>query len=237
MAPTLQDVSYLLGLPLAGQPIGPLDALASWSTNMAQRFEGITAVPFDHDEHGPKFDWLLGFQIQRLGYPELQLTEPQITRCLEAYLLWLLGKVMFTENHVTTITARYIPIALEIANATSADMITQRSWGSAVLAATYREMTCVLWQRCFSHAQVRGCYPAFSEQFDVLLASSVMWEPYTDEAIGARFRKDGDDVEAVTLISTLCTKDAAYWLTKSKIIFDMQVVKEGKQQDRHRLAP
>jgi len=71
MAPTLQDVSYLLGLPLAGQSIGPLDAPASWSTNMVQRFEGITAVSFDHDEHGPKFDWLLGFQIQRLGYPEL----------------------------------------------------------------------------------------------------------------------------------------------------------------------
>ena len=32
-------------------------------------------------------------------------------------LLWLFGKVMFTENHVTTISALYIPMALEIASA------------------------------------------------------------------------------------------------------------------------
>ena len=47
---------------------------------------------------------------------------------------------MFTENHVTTISKRYIPIAFEIASATAAEHITQRSWGSAVLAATYRAM-------------------------------------------------------------------------------------------------
>ena len=47
---------------------------------------------------------------------------------------------MFTENHVTSITARYIGIALEIASAVKLDDITQRSWGSAVLAATYRGM-------------------------------------------------------------------------------------------------
>ena len=47
---------------------------------------------------------------------------------------------MFTENHVSTISARYIPIALEIASAERPDQITQRSWGSAVLAATYRGM-------------------------------------------------------------------------------------------------
>ena len=47
---------------------------------------------------------------------------------------------MFTENHVTTISAWYIPIALEIARADAPNQITQRSWGSAVLAATYRGM-------------------------------------------------------------------------------------------------
>ena len=52
--------------------------------------------------------------------------------------MWLLGKVMFTENHVDTITARYLPFAREIADATQPEHIRQRSWGSAVLAATYR---------------------------------------------------------------------------------------------------
>ena len=68
------------------------------------------------------------------------MSESQIIRSLEAYLMWLLGKVMFTENHQTTISRRYIPIALEIADATSAEDITPKSWGSAVLAATYRGM-------------------------------------------------------------------------------------------------
>lgn len=63
---------------------------------------------------------------------------------------------MFTENHVSTITARYIPIALEIANATTAQMITQRSWGSAVLAATYRGM-CRGCQLTGAKAGLLGC--------------------------------------------------------------------------------
>ncbi|KAK1608247.1 hypothetical protein QYE76_031920 [Lolium multiflorum] len=40
MAPTLQDVSFLLGLPLAGQPIGPLAEPVLWDEEMPARFEG-----------------------------------------------------------------------------------------------------------------------------------------------------------------------------------------------------
>ena len=80
----------------------------------------------------------------------------QITRSLEAYIIWLLGKVMFTENHVTTISARYIPIALEIASAERPDQITQRSWGSAILAATYRGM-CNGCHLTGTRAAILGC--------------------------------------------------------------------------------
>lgn len=68
------------------------------------------------------------------------MTEPQITRCLEAYILWLLSKTMFTENHVDTVSKRYVSIAREIADAQGPQDIRPRSWGSAVLAATYRGM-------------------------------------------------------------------------------------------------
>src|SRR3954469_17685091 len=78
-------------------------------------------------------------QLQK--FPQgVPLTEEQITRSLEAYLLWLFSKVMFTENHVNTINKGYIPIAYEIATAQGPHQIVQRSWGSAVLAATYRGM-------------------------------------------------------------------------------------------------
>ena len=65
MAPTLQDVSFLLGLPLAGQPVGPLEAPLNWETDLADRFEGIFngAPALRADSHGPKLDWLLAFQV------------------------------------------------------------------------------------------------------------------------------------------------------------------------------
>uniref|UniRef100_A0ACD5ZKL9 Uncharacterized protein n=1 Tax=Avena sativa TaxID=4498 RepID=A0ACD5ZKL9_AVESA len=153
---------------------------------MAQRFQGITS-PLEYEEHGSKFDWLLGCQIQQLGYPETQLTEAQITRSLEAYILWLLGKVMFTENHVTTITAHYIPIALEIANATSADMIIQRSWGSAVLAATYQGM-CNGCQRRAPKSGLLGCPLLLQlwswERFPISRPDVLVETPYPTTTLG-----------------------------------------------------
>jgi hypothetical protein len=70
MAPTLQDVSFLLGLPLAGQPIGPLQAPADWEEGMALRFQGIrdAAGPFAMEAHGPKLDWLLNYQVSLMCY-------------------------------------------------------------------------------------------------------------------------------------------------------------------------
>ncbi|KAM0827547.1 hypothetical protein ACQ4PT_068134 [Festuca glaucescens] len=186
---------------------------------------------------------------------------------------------MFTDNHGNMISARYIPIAQEIAEATEAEDITQRSWGSAVLAATYRGMCkgCLLtapgsgivgcplllqlwsWERfpidCpeitggswpanelydadridmptfgslwtsrkrrFGHNQLRNCYPAFTEQFDLLLESDVIWEPY---------RQDNRDAAYPGGISNMCTRDWPYWMTKAKIIFDIFVEEMSQQR-------
>ena len=209
---------------------------------------------------------------------------------------------MFTENHVTTLCARYIPIAFEIASATQPADITQRSWGSAVLAATYRALcnacqlvtssaailgcpillqlwswerfpigrpdvrveepypvqldvdridmptfgflwtrrkvrliyivmkfvtfpfTCTNYcfvQRRFAHDQLKNCYEAFNELFDTLSAEAVIWEPYTDEQRMAKYPGG---------ISDLCTRDRAYWMTKSKIVFDIYVEEMSQQR-------
>ena len=68
MAPTLQDVSYLLGLPLAGEAIGPLQAPVNWEHDLAACFEGIFdgAPLLEAGTHGPKLDWLLAFQVSSL---------------------------------------------------------------------------------------------------------------------------------------------------------------------------
>nr|XP_051206353.1 serine/threonine-protein phosphatase 7 long form homolog [Lolium perenne] len=281
MAPTLQDVSMLLGLPLAGEPIGPLEETVGWMHSMDARFQGVRADvgPMTFEAHGPRQAWLHEFQIEQFGFPDVPMTAVQITRSLEAYLMWLLGKTMFTDNHGNTISARYIPIAQEIAEATEAEHIIQRSWGSAVLAATYRGMCkgcqltshgsgivgcpllLQLWswarfpigrpeirdgswppdelydaeridmptfgslwtsrKRHFGHNQLRNCYPAFTEQFDLLLGSDVTWEPYSE---------DHRDEAYPGGISNMCTRDWAYWMTKAKIIFDIFVEEMSQQR-------
>lgn len=65
MAPTLQDVSYLLGLPLAGAAIGPLEVERDWLASYQRRFSAAvpSATVLDNDRHGPRFKWLNQFQV------------------------------------------------------------------------------------------------------------------------------------------------------------------------------
>ena len=62
--------------------------------------------------------------------------EYSVTRSLEAYLLWLFGYIMFNNTHGNSIDRILLPYAREIADAE--DDLLPYSWGSAVLAATYR---------------------------------------------------------------------------------------------------
>lgn len=65
MAPTLQDVSFLLGLPLAGHPIGPMEPPLNWDVDLNNRFAGAYAgaPTLRHETHGPKLDWLMSFRV------------------------------------------------------------------------------------------------------------------------------------------------------------------------------
>ncbi|XP_071678289.1 uncharacterized protein [Lolium perenne] len=73
----------------------------------------------------------------------------------------------------------------------------------------------------FGHNQLRNCYPAFTEQFDLLLESDVTWEPYSE---------DHRDEAYPGGISNMCTRDWAYWMTKAKIIFDIFVEEMSQQR-------
>ncbi|KAK1609310.1 hypothetical protein QYE76_032983 [Lolium multiflorum] len=77
------------------------------------------------------------------------------------------------------------------------------------------------YRRRFARDQVRNCYPAFTEQFDVLDDRAVIWEPYTAAAVHARYPGG---------ISILCYRDCAYWMTQSKIIFDVSVEVMAQQR-------
>jgi hypothetical protein len=132
-----------------------------------------------------------------------QTTEEQITRSLEAYLMWLFGKIMFIESHGDTIFTGFIPIALEIANAVTPDDITLRSWGSALLAKMYRAMY-ISCRKSKPRSALLGC-PLFLqlwswERFAIKRPDIKVSEPFpADEMV------DPDGIDMPT-IATLWTR-------------------------------
>jgi hypothetical protein len=78
-----------------------------------------------------------------------------VSRSLEAYLLWLFGYVMFNNAHGTSVDKVLIPYAQEIAEPDE-EAIMLRSWGSAVLAATYHGL-CVACKKTDANALLTGC--------------------------------------------------------------------------------
>src|SRR5881394_2015063 len=78
-----------------------------------------------------------------------------VDRSLEAYLLWLFGCIMFNNSHADSVDRVLMPYALEIADAADEDVPTW-SWGSAVLAATYRGL-CDTCSKNKADAILTGC--------------------------------------------------------------------------------
>ena len=71
VAPTLQDVTYLLGLPLAGAPVGPVHTGANWKEELTERFlpvqrhldaEDLEPI-LQNTNVGPNKKWLLQFTV------------------------------------------------------------------------------------------------------------------------------------------------------------------------------
>ncbi|WVZ61182.1 hypothetical protein U9M48_011094 [Paspalum notatum var. saurae] len=142
MAPTLQDVSYLLGLPLRGDAMGPTDVGQGWREDLLARFGRVqrsgTAPPYrefapTHTGGPPKW-WILQFKADDIG---VGATEYEIARHLEAYVLWLMGWVMFCTSAGSFVPKHLSRFARYVADAPP-EAIPQFSRGSAVLAATYR---------------------------------------------------------------------------------------------------
>nr|CAE01929.2 OSJNBb0085C12.3 [Oryza sativa Japonica Group] len=275
VAPTLQDVSYLLGLPLAGDAVGPVTTAVDWQDDLTARFALVQRAPHlpleplaHHRNTGPTKRWLLQLTVEQL---QAEADEYSYSRCLEAYLLWLFGWVMFCGGHGHAVDKGLVHYARSIADAAVGE-VPQWSWGSALLAALYRALceSCTktdpsatfggcplflsiwaaeriaigrpevdqhayeeslyeerpevdyptmgtLWcrrQRRWAHVQVRRSYPEFVMEFDRLLTTDVVWEPYSAAATQAR---------APLGLSTLCTRDQAYWMTTVPMVFDICV--------------
>jgi hypothetical protein len=77
-------------------------------------------------------------------------------RFLEVYLLWLFGWVLFCESAGDSVSRCMIPWAQRIADA-PLEQMPQISWGSAVLAATYRGLCSAVTRLASREAILLGC--------------------------------------------------------------------------------
>ena len=76
MAPTLQDVAYLLGLPIAGQAVGPRVVPSTWKDELEGRFQNVQRMDglgevnaHPARAYGPSKSWFLQFQVRNVMYP------------------------------------------------------------------------------------------------------------------------------------------------------------------------
>ncbi|WVZ86035.1 hypothetical protein U9M48_032879 [Paspalum notatum var. saurae] len=158
MTPTVQDVSYLLGLPIVGEAVGPRVIGRTWMEDVEVRFAAFGpsrpswCIGDAPSTRGPSKKWLLQFQATNLR-PDAD--DDSVSRSFEAYLLWLFGFIMFKNGHGNTVDKILMPYAREIADADE-DQVSTWSWGSAVLAATYRGL-CDACIKDDDRARFQGC--------------------------------------------------------------------------------
>ena len=62
--------------------------------------------------------------------------------------------------------------------------------------------------------QMRKSYPDFVGQFDALVDADVRWTPYSAGDIHVRARSG---------LSSLCLRDAEYWMMRKPILYDIHV--------------
>jgi hypothetical protein len=92
----------------------------------------------------------------------------------------------------------------------------------ALLKYVLQKLTVIFYiQRRFAFDQVRSCYQSITETFDFYPGHKVIWDPYSPASIRARYPGG---------LSSLCTRDHEYWLTKSKIVFDIFVEEMSQQR-------
>ncbi|XP_066162283.1 uncharacterized protein [Oryza sativa Japonica Group] len=159
MTITLQDVAMILALPLRGHAVTGRTETPGWHAQMQQLF----GIPLNIEQgqggkkkqNGIPLSWL----SQNFSHLDDD-AEPWRVECYaRAYILHLLGGVLFPDAGGDIASAIWIPLVANLGD------LGRFSWGSAVLAWTYRQL-CEACCRQAPSSNMSGC---------VLLIQMWMW--------------------------------------------------------------
>ncbi|GFS35190.1 hypothetical protein Acr_00g0038310 [Actinidia rufa] len=129
---TLQDVAILLGLPIDGAPITHPQTFVTVREcqDICMHAFGVIPPAEDIDRGRLRMSWLRRtFDV----LPE-HADDVSVQRHARAYILRLIGGILFTDYSQTLVRVAYLPFLLDL------DAAGACSWGSAVLAMLYRSM-------------------------------------------------------------------------------------------------
>ncbi|GFZ11322.1 hypothetical protein Acr_22g0007200 [Actinidia rufa] len=129
---TLQDVAILLGLPIDDAPITHPQTFVTVQEcqDICMHAFGVIPPAEDIDRGRLRMSWLRRtFDV----LPE-HADDVSVQRHARAYILRLIGGILFTDYSQTLVRVAYLPFLLDL------DAAGACSWGSAVLAMLYRSM-------------------------------------------------------------------------------------------------
>ncbi|XP_066323182.1 protein MAIN-LIKE 1-like [Miscanthus floridulus] len=160
MTVTLEDIAMILGVKIRGFPVTGDTESEGWQ----QRVEHFLGRPLAAVEAGKKrrssgvsLRWLR----QQFRECPPNVDAETVTYYCRAYVLHMLGTVLFPDGTGDTASWMYIPCLLNWEDAGN------RSWGSAILAFLYRQLCEACRHPGGSHATMSGC---------ITLLQIWMWE-------------------------------------------------------------
>jgi hypothetical protein len=134
MTVTLQDVSFILGLPIYGLPL----CLKTNDINWADKIEELLGVAPDETTFRRKSKILIKnkWLVQHFGQlsDEQALDPVQVVRHCRAFMLSFFGDVLFPDSTGDCVSAMYLVLLEDMEN------IGEWNWGGAVLAFLYRQL-------------------------------------------------------------------------------------------------
>ncbi|RYR74272.1 hypothetical protein Ahy_A02g008922 [Arachis hypogaea] len=127
---TLENVSYILGLPINGEPV-------TGRTDSSHQFLVENCIACFGREPGPQ-DHVLG-KVNIAWVRQCRDTEPcdtqeSLERYIRAHIFCLLGTVVFPDKSTASLNSKFLPLLRDF------HRISAYSWGAASLAHLYRSL-------------------------------------------------------------------------------------------------